>query len=237
MHRYRLALIFLAAIAFSSSAANGAITYDLVFRTPGESGEFTSEVSLRSGETLVGVELLLIERVTGSSVSILGNDLGFAGAGGVDNRFGNLSDFAADLSVTGSDGSFTNLETNTIGGVPNTNLTDDDTIAYTAGGTFFDQPGMQASFVATGVLEVSLGTVDIVAPTVGQSTYNLADIDVNSPNFRTFGVGSLETAAAASGGSFNSGILTVSAIPEPSSFFGLGFLSLALTLRRRRNSR
>ncbi len=233
-----LLLSMLFSFAFVTMPANAAIVFDLAFRAPGRSASFDQTISLNPSDVITGIELVLIETVTGGTQSIFGDDTNMMGAGGINNRSGNLSSYRADLTVSGSDGSFANLTANLSGGNEQFGTNDADTVAYWSLGNFFGQPGILAAETGVGMREIVLGTVDLTAPSFDATTFLVSDVAGRS-DFTTFSTGSLEQAAIESGGSFNSRSLTLNAaaVPEPSSVLLLAIGGIAITLRRRRSKR
>jgi hypothetical protein len=74
--------------------------------------------------------------------------------------------------------------------------------------------------IGGGQREAVFGTVDLTAPTIGQTTFTLADFNpVADGDFTTFGTGAfgLESISAASGGGLFGRSVTLSAVPEPGS--------------------
>ncbi|WP_182867363.1 PEP-CTERM sorting domain-containing protein [Rhodopirellula sp. JC639] len=229
--------LFVAAILTASATpASAAIVYNLAFRLPGEVASFDSRITADAGETFSGVEILLIETVDSPSESILGNDSLVDAF--VPNRFGNLTAFKASVEASGSDGDFSSLSSNLDGGNPGPGL-NDRTISFLAIGAGLGSAGKTS--VALGVLpngktarEAVLGTVTLIAPTAGETTFSVNDFSSVSSDFGTFGIGSLEIASRDSGGSFNNGSLTlVTAIPEPSSLAFLMAVGTICVARRR----
>jgi len=204
--------------------ANAALVYDLAFRFAGDTTPIANGANfvVSPNQQFVGVELLLVERVFGPSASIFGDD---SLVGPANNRFGNLLGFQANIAANGADGLFTNAQVNTTGGVANPNNNNFDTVGYMALGNVMSQPGLGSTLLEPGVRAALLGTVDLTAPTLGQTTFTLSDFSANDGDFGTFGVGNLEGAAVASGGSFNNGSFTITAVPEPSSLVLLGLAS------------
>jgi hypothetical protein len=229
-----LRFVCFAMVAFAVLApARAELVYDLAFRFSGDTAPIANGANfvVSSNQQFVGVELLLVERVFGTTQSIFGNDALVSG-----NRFGNLLGFQANLGAIGADGQFANAQVNTTGGAANPN-NDADTVAYLdLGSAIFNQPGLGSTLIEPGVRAALLGTVDLTAPTLGQTTFTLSDFSTANGDFGTFGVGGLENAAAASGGSFNNGSFSVTAVPEPSSFLALACLGVGGAWYRRRRA-
>ncbi|MEM9646759.1 MAG: PEP-CTERM sorting domain-containing protein [Planctomycetota bacterium] len=208
------------AMCLASQAASAALIYDLVLRAPGQGIMRDQVISVTPRESVSGVDLLLVETVTAGTPSILGDDSTIQGGLLLPERSGNVIAFGADLAVDGSDGSFENLSTNEDGGAARAGTSDADTVAYIAVGSFLSQPGASSTAIDATTRAVVLGTVDLIAPTVGQTRFTLTDLTTDPGDFSTFSTGALEQAAIDSGGSFNGGSLTLSvaAVPEPSTW-------------------
>ncbi|WP_145298631.1 hypothetical protein [Crateriforma conspicua] len=189
-------------------------------------------ITLKPGQRILGVELLLIETVLPGSESIFKNDAQTVAFDGTINRSGNLLAFSADLSANGADGRFEKLVVNSSGGGPSP-INDGDTVGYFALG-IFGQTGVMPTTTDADTAEAVLGTVDLIAPLTGSTTFTLADYSMDDGDFTTFSTGSLEAAARGSGGSFNPNSLTLTAVPEPSALLHLIAVFACIGLKRSR---
>ena len=231
MFRTVALLCFAVAFTVDLSSTKAAVVYELAFRFSGEADLITNGANfvVASREDFLGVEMLLVERLSGTSQSILGNDSLVNG-----NRFGNLAGFQANINALGADGQFSNAQVNLTGGQANPN-NDADTIGYLALGTnFFNQPGLGSFLIGPETRAALLGTVDLKAPTLGQTIFSLSDFSTFNGDFGTWGAGGLEGAASASGGSFNGGSFSFTAVPEPGSVAVLGVISCGALVRFRK---
>lgn len=201
------------------NVAQGEIVYDVYFRLPSIGDGLDSTFSVTPGQSILGVEAVVRETVSGVDTSAL--------------AAANVNGFGIDISVVGSDGLTSNKMTNVTGG--SAAVSDSPTkFAY-----FSFAGGIAPGPDVAGVREFILGTLDITAPTVGSTTFSLLDPNpAISGDISTFaagpGVAGLEAVAAASGGAFRTRSVTLQAVPEPSSMLVLGAASAVVLVRRRR---
>lgn len=231
----RFVFLAVAIVSFSCGTARGDIIYDLYFRAAGLADGINTTETVASGQSFTGVELILRETVSGGSASLFADDTLLPAAGSF-NRAGNINSYNANVFATGSNGSFSNLSLNNLGGAANPQ-NDNNTLGYFAIATALGTPGRMATEVTPSVREIVMGTANLTAPTTGSTTFSVQDFDpLTEGDFTIFGsgAGSLEGAATASGGSFNGHTLTLSAVPEPSSLMVIG-LCAGLGLVRRRS--
>jgi hypothetical protein len=211
-------LFCFASLVLLASPIEAAITYDLFIRTSVGDGLDTT-VQVNPGQQIGGT-VVLRETISGT------NDSLFAAA--------NLNAFNATVSASGSDGRFDELTIDASGGADFGSSA--DTITYSAFGPILSQPGKSATEVGSDVREIVLGSLQLFAPTGGETTFTVADATSADGDFTTFnsGASGLESLSVESGGGFFGRSLTVTAIPEPSSIAMLAIGSCGLLIRRRR---
>ncbi|OYP36091.1 PEP-CTERM sorting domain-containing protein [Rhodopirellula sp. MGV] len=204
-------LICLALLIAAVPSVQAELVYDVFYRANGIDAIGNTVINVDPDQTIRGVEVILRETATGADTNLL--------------ETSGLRTYAIELNSTAQD-AFQNGTRN-----PNFQFSasgnDGDT--FTA---FNFAGGTQGSGVAANTVELSLGTVDLVGPTVGsQVTFSLADYQPANPNFtmannynfdQFINFGNTLTLAS------------VTAIPEPSSFALIGTLGAAVMLRRRR---
>ncbi len=208
-------------VAFAAGFRNAQaeLVYELFFRTAAGDG-VDSRVTVAPGETFTNVQAILRETISGTSDSLLGSS--------------NLNAFNAQVLAAGSDGGFSERQTDGDGGnVVNGNSP--DRFTFTAF-SFAGQPGKAPNMIDAAVREVTLGSLTLTAPTAGETTFTLADGTIGDGDFTVFSnVMGLERLARDSGGGFFGRSLTLAAtVPEPSSLAFLGLLGGGMVLRRRR---
>lgn len=219
-------LFALSAIVFGMfvSDARADLIYDIFYRHADFGNAVDSTVNVSSGHTFSGVEIVLRETVTGATVSQLG--------------LANLNAYAVNVGRSGSNGSFNTLTLSTDGGFA-VGSNDADTLNYAALGPSSGQPGRTSTDLGGGQRLALLGTVNLVAPTVGSTTFTLTDFnpgfDGDFTTFATGGAGleSISAASGPSGGLFGRSLtLNVAAVPEPSSFVLAGLAASLVASRR-----
>lgn len=213
--RLTLALLSVLLLTCQSQAA---LTYDIFFRTSlGDQGVF----NVNPG-SVFGASVILRETVTGATPSLIAST--------------NINFFAVDIASSGSDGVFQNFLVDSTGGLP-TAANDFNTIGFSAFGAAFGQPGKTSTVTGAGVREVVLGSVDLVAPTLGTTEFSLLRSATASPTgwLTAFNPGgSLVTAANNSGGGVVFSGTTFTAVPEPGSMAVLGVISCGAIVRFRK---
>ena len=207
-------LTLVAVLSFVSiGSASAATTFDLFVRTSQFDG-IDFDFSALPNTTLDGT-IVLRETVTEGSESLLAAS--------------NLNAAGLRVSAEGSDGRFTDLVTDTSGGVAPNNTA--DTLTYAAFGAGFGQPGKPAEEVGNGIREIVLGGFTINGPSAGQTTFALNDLNPGrTGDFTTF-LGPLDE------GEFNFRSFTLTAIPEPGAVGTLMAVGMFVSLRRKRRAR
>jgi hypothetical protein len=200
------------------------LIYDIFYRHADFGDAIDSSINVSSGQTFSGVEIVLRETVTGATASQLG--------------LANLNAYAVNVGSSGSNGSFNTLTLSTAGGFA-AGSNDADTLNYAALGAGLGQPGRSSTALGGGQRLAVLGTVNLVAPTVGSTTFTLADFNPSvDGDFTTFATGasgleSISAASGPSGGLFGRSLeLNVSAVPEPSSMALVGLAASLYASRR-----
>ncbi len=219
--RTRAVLFFIMMVCASCNIARADLIYDIFFR--GAFGDaIDSTTNATPEQKFTGVQVIFRETVSGGSTSLL--------------AAANLNAYAVNVFNTGSNGTFNTLTLNTSGGFAGA-ANDANTLNFVALGISFGQPGRTSTDIGGGRREALLGTLDLVAPTAGSTTFRLADFSSSDGDFTTFltGASGLESLAVASGGSLNGRSLTITAVPEPSSLLLLG-IPIAIGLMRRKRS-
>ncbi|MDM4015701.1 PEP-CTERM sorting domain-containing protein [Roseiconus lacunae] len=204
-------LISLMLLVAAMPSVQAEISYDVFFRANGVDAIGNTVLEVAPDSIVRGVEVVLRE-VTDGEVNQLGDG-------------GGLRTYAIELNPSDPN-LFENGARN-----PNFQLsaTGNDGDTFTA---FNFAGGTAGQTVAPNTVELSLGTVDLVGPTVGQQiTFSLADFDPANPNFDLASGGSIDSL-------INFGntltLSSVTAIPEPSSFALIGTLGSVILMRRRR---
>ncbi len=204
-------LISLMLLVAAMPSVQAEISYDVFFRANGVDAIGNTVLEVAPDTTVRGVEIILREEATG------GDTNGLTDGGG-------LRGYAIQLNSSVAD-RFENGTRN-----PNFQLsgTGNDGDTFTA---FNFAGGTEGVTISPTTAELSLGTVDLIGPTVGgQVTFSLADFDANNPNFQ-LASGSIDSL-------INFGntltLSSVTAIPEPSSFALIGTLGSVILMRRRR---
>jgi hypothetical protein len=210
----RLFILFLISVS-TVSVSQGEISYDVFLRTS-EGDAFDTTQVVNPGETIVGAELILRETATFGTLPNIGvNDVRRVGA---------------RLAPLGSDGSFENLIGNPAFNFERILNAEPDVVSLFA--LFLTEPHyVPADEVVTGEqYEVLIGTVDLLAPTVDQTTFLISDPDsfTDSSGDYSGGFGN-----NIDDSSINFHSLTLTVVPEPSSTALLAFLGI-MTMRRRR---
>lgn len=221
----RSVFIFSAIVfALLTSDARADLIYDIFYRHADFGDAIDSAINVSSGQTFSGVEIVIRETITGATASQLG--------------LANLNAYAVNVGSSGSNGSFNNLALTTTGGFA-AGSNDADTLNYAALGPGFGQPGRTSTDLGGGQRLAVLGTVNLVAPTVGSTTFTLADFNPGvDGDFTTFATGaagleSISAASGPSGGLFGRSLqMTVSAVPEPSSMALVGLAASLFASRR-----
>ncbi len=194
-----------------ATAAHAELVHELFYRLP-EFDAMDHSIMLDPGTTL-DAKIIFRETVSGDSTAIIGG----AGLGGVGFR----------MTAEGSDGRFSVLER------PNFQISSivnsDDTIA---GASPFG--GVTAvNSIGNGVFEAEVGTVQLTAPTGGETLFSFVDPQPTADNFAGLGPGTTINDSAIRFGS-----LSVSAVPEPGSVLALSMFAVGgLVYRRRRMAR
>ena len=223
MNRFSLVVCLLLVNATSNCTRAG-IVFDIFFRHADFGDSKNATFSFDAGRVFTGTQVIFQETVTAGSVSLLGA--------------ANLNAYAVNVGNSGANGSFNTLTLNTAGGFA-AGSNDADTLNFAAFGVPFGQPGRSSVDIGGGSREAILGTLNLVAPTAGSTTFTLADFNPgNDGDFTTFASGGagLESLSAASGGGLFGRTLTITAVPEPSTLALVG-IGLAMGAVRRLRSR
>ncbi|MCC9599429.1 PEP-CTERM sorting domain-containing protein [Stieleria sp. JC731] len=205
-------ILFCIALLFAAvPSVQAELVYDVFYRAAGVDGIGSAVLNVAPDETIRGVEVILRETATNSETSPLGT--------------GGLRGYAIELQSS-TPGSFENGAYNSSFQFPATGNDGDTFSAFNfAGGT----AGVE---VAANTVELSLGTVDLIGPTLGnQIQFSLADFSPSVDNFVLANNVALDDV-------INFGntltLASITAIPEPSSFALIGTLGSVVLLRRRR---
>ncbi len=217
-------LVFLLFVGLTASA-NAAVTYELFFRSPGLTEQNNAFVLTMPGERFTPVDILIREITTGTDVGVLATE--------------NISSFNFSASATGGDGFFDSLVADGSGGFGTNPQPGGGTFSFFAFGPGFGSPGKASTLVSPGVREVRLGTFNLIAPTIGSTTFDVVRGNNDPGDIGTFQTPGLSNVSDATGGFFREGRITLTAIavPEPSSVILLGMATvLGCVWRRRRSS-
>ncbi|TWU56523.1 hypothetical protein Poly51_24340 [Rubripirellula tenax] len=213
----RVLVSWVMGLCLFSSVADAAISYELFFRAP-ELGDMNRVIVPASpGQVFSNVDVFIREIVTDGDTPVLATQ--------------RISSYGIDIAAAGSDGRFANVMTDITNGSA-TAAADDNTFSY-SGLSIFGQ-GRTAVDVGGGIFEARLGSVDLIAPTIGESMFSLLRTNNDAGDIGTDTV----NLVGRNGGSFIDGSLTLraTAVPEPSSILLLsaaGAVSF-YQLRRRR---
>ena len=212
-------LILLLVSASLVSVSQGAISYDVFLRTF-EGDAFDTTQVVNPGE-IVGAALILRETVTfGTQPNIGINDVYRVGA---------------RLESSGSDGSFENLIGNPAFNFDGRLNADPDIVSRFA--LFLTQPNyLPADEVVAGEqYEVLIGTVDLLAPTVGETLFAISDPDSFTDSIGDYsgGFNNNIDEPSPSNPHFHFHGLTLAVVPEPGSAVLLASMGI-LTMRRLR---
>ncbi len=206
--------------------ADAALTYGLFFR----GGPFTEPseaiVPVAPGQRFDNVGLFFREVVTDGSTSILASEV--------------IQGYRISVSAMGSDGRFENFVTDETGGFATdqgagvTNTIGFSQFAFNPIRFGLGKQAVETS-PGSGIFEARIGTLDLIAPSVGQTTFTSFPADGFPGDIGTSGPRGTELVGF-EGGAFVNASLTVTAIPEPSSvalLAGLGAFG-AFRLHRKR---
>ena len=203
------ALFSAIALASFPAASQAELTYDIFLRSSlGDSFDSTFQVS--PGITIQDAEIILRETVTSPSVPNIGTD-GMLGV-------------ATMVATEGANGTFTNLQGNSAFQFA---VAESPSVIS----RFLQAPFTQGEptiDVGNGMFEITVGTLDITAPTTGATKFRLLDPFPTQENIEAFGSTPLLDDLIV----FHD--LTLTTVPEPGCAILLLGSLIAITPRRRR---